>query len=50
VAELTVAGPAERLHRIRQGAVDLRNAGGVADLVLVEAAEPAVGVTLAPAG
>lgn len=50
VARLTVAGPAQRLHRVRQAAVDLRNAGHVADLVLVEAAEPAVGIRLAPVG
>ncbi len=47
VARLEVAGPPTRLEALRAGRADLAAAGNVAELVLREAAEPAIDVVLA---
>jgi valyl-tRNA synthetase len=47
LARLTVVDTAERLELLRQAEGDLRDAGGVDELVLVEGADPRVTVELA---
>ncbi|HVX23486.1 MAG TPA: valine--tRNA ligase [Acidimicrobiales bacterium] len=48
VARLTVTDSVDRLARLREAADDLKDAGVVAELVLVEGTEPSIAVELAP--